>query len=250
MATLRRRLADVARSRETQRERRVGSALPRVALAGYTNAGKSSLMNALADAGVQVNDALFETLDPTTRRVVAEGHELLLSDTVGFIRHLPHQLVNAFSSTLEEVREADLILHVADASEPESRREAQAAAVVKVLEEIGAGEIPRLPVMNKVDRLDDDARVALRGRHPEALCVSALTGEGLDDLRAALAVAARERLVRLDVTIPFALSGLVASVYADGREVEREDTESGTHVRALMPPAAAGRIRAAIAGAG
>jgi GTP-binding protein HflX len=250
MATLRRRLADVARSRETQRERRVASAIPRVALAGYTNAGKSSLMNALSDAGVQVNDALFETLDPTTRRVVADGHELLLSDTVGFIRHLPHQLVNAFSSTLEEVREADLILHVADASEPELRREAQAAAVVKVLEEIGAGEIPRLPVMNKIDRLDEDERIALRGRHPEAVCVSALTGEGLDDLRSALARAARERLVRLDVTIPFALSGLVASVYADGREVEREDTESGTHVRALMPPAAAGRIRAAIAGAG
>jgi GTPase len=250
MATLRRRLADVARSRETQRERRVGSAIPRVALAGYTNAGKSSLMNALADAGVQVNDALFETLDPTTRRVVAETHEVLLSDTVGFIRHLPHQLVNAFSSTLEEVREADLILHVADASEPESRREAQAAAVVTVLAEIGAGEIPRLAVMNKVDRLDEDARLALRGRHPDALCVSALTGEGLDDLRAALARAARERLVRLDVTIPFTLSGLVASVYADGCEVEREDTASGTRVKALMPPAAAGRIRAAIAGGG
>lgn len=250
MATLRRRLDDVARSRETQRERRVGSAIPRVALAGYTNAGKSSLMNALSDARVQVNDALFETLDPTTRRVEADGHELLLSDTVGFIRHLPHQLVNAFSSTLEEVREADLILHVADASEPESRREAQATAVVRVLEEIGAGDIPRLSVMNKIDRLDDDARLALRGRNPEALCVSAVTGEGLDGLRGALARAARERLVRLDVTIPFTLSGLVASVYADGCEVEREDTAAGTHLRALMPPAAAGRIRAAIAGAG
>jgi GTPase len=247
MATLRRRLADVARARETQRERRTASAIPRVALAGYTNAGKSSLMNALAGAGVRVNDALFETLDPTTRRMDADGHEILLSDTVGFIRHLPHQLVNAFSSTLEEVRDADLILHVADASEPESRREAHAAAVAAVLEEIGAGEVPRLAVMNKVDLLDDDGRVALRGRHPEALCVSARTGEGLDALREALARAARERLERIDLTIPFAQAALVATVYEDGREVEREDTAEGTHIRALMPPAAAGRLRAAVA---
>ena len=139
MATLRRRLRDVARSRETQRARRVDSAMPRVALAGYTNAGKSSLMNALTGAGVSVDDALFETLDPTTRRVELDGHEVLLSDTVGFIRHLPHQLVTAFSATLEEAREADLVLHVADASEPEAHRgRARAAAVDEVLEEIGA----------------------------------------------------------------------------------------------------------------
>ena len=247
IATLRRRLADVARTRDTQRRRRTGTELTRVALAGYTNAGKSSLMNALAGAEVTVNDALFETLDATTRRVVADGHELLLSDTVGFIRHLPHQLVNAFSSTLEEVRDTDLILHVADASEDESRREAQAAAVVSVLEEIGAGDVPRLLVLNKIDRLDADERHALAHRHPDALRVSALTGEGLDDLRAALADAARDRLVAVDVTIPFRLSALVSDVYAAGREVEREDTAEGTRMRALMPPAAAGRLRAAIA---
>lgn len=247
IATLRRRLADVARTRDTQRRRRTGTDLTRIALAGYTNAGKSSLMNALADAEVTVNDALFETLDATTRRVVADGHELLLSDTVGFIRHLPHQLVNAFSSTLEEVRDADLILHVADASEDESRREAQAAAVVTVLEEIGAGEVPRLLVLNKIDRLDADERHALAHRHPDALKVSALTGEGLDDLRAALADAARDRLVAVDVTIPFRLSALVSDVYTAGREVEREDTAEGTRIRALMPPAAAGRLKAAIA---
>lgn len=250
MATLRRRLREVARSRETQRARRVASAIPRVALAGYTNAGKSSLMNALADAGVTVNNALFETLDPTTRRVECEGHELLLSDTVGFIRHLPHQLVNAFSSTLEEVREADLVLHVSDASEPEARRAAQAAAVASVLEEIGAGDIPRLSVMNKVDILDEDARLALRGAHPSALTVSAATGEGLDDLRHALAEAARSRLEPLDITIPYAQGGLVASVYADGREVTQESTDDGTRVRALMPPAAAARLRAALADGG
>lgn len=250
MATLRRRLGEVARTRETQRERRVASAIPRVALAGYTNAGKSSLMNALAGAGVKVNDALFETLDPTTRRIEADGHEVLLSDTVGFIRNLPHQLVNAFSSTLEEVRDADLILHVADASEPEMRRGAHAAAVGSVLEDIGAGDVPRLRVMNKVDVLDDDERLALRGRHPDALCVSARTGEGLDALREALADAARGRLERVDITIPFTLAGLVASVYEDGREVEREDVEEGTRIRALLPPAAAGRLRAAVADSG
>lgn len=244
MATLRRRLREVARQRDTRRERRVGSAVPSIALAGYTNAGKSSLMNALADAEVTVNDALFETLDPTTRRARVDGHEILLSDTVGFIRHLPHQLVSAFGSTLEEVRDADLILHVADASEPESRRAAQAAAVVAVLEEIGAGDVPRLPVMNKVDLLDEEERSALRGRHFDAIEVSAATGEGMDVLRAALAAAARGRLERVELTIPFDQAALVAAVYAEGTEVERTDDEDGTHLTALLPAAAAGRIRA------
>jgi GTPase len=248
MATLRRRLRDVARSRETQRERRVAAALPRVALAGYTNAGKSSLMNALTDAGVSADDALFETLDPTTRRVEADGHELLLSDTVGFIRHLPHQLVSAFSATLEEVRDADLILHVADAAESEGRRAAQARAVVEVLDEIGAAEVPRLPVLNKIDLVGEDERAALANREPEAVAVSATTGEGLDQLRRLLAESARARLTPVDVTIPYALAGLISSVYADGREVEQEATAEGTRVTALMPPAAVARLRAALNG--
>ena len=248
MATLRRRLRDVERSRGTQRERRVGSATPRVALAGYTNAGKSSLMNALSGAGVTVNDALFETLDPTVRRIECEGHELLLSDTVGFIRHLPHQLVKAFSATLEEARDADLILHVADASEPEARRAARARAVDEVLEEIGAGDVPRCMVLNKIDLVDDDDRQALRYRMPDAVQVSATTGEGLDDLVHHLAEAARDRLTRLDVTIPYEQSALVATVYEEGSEVEREELPEGTHVVALMPPAAAARIKAALNG--
>ena len=227
MATLRRRLRDVARSRETQRERRVASPIPRVALAGYTNAGKSSLMNALSGAEVSVDDALFE---------VCNGHEVLLSDTVGFIRHLPHQLVKAFSATLEEAREADLILHVADASEPEGHREARAAAVSEVLEEIGAADIPRLLVLNKMDLVSDDERVALRFRHPDAVAVSAVTREGLDALSARLADAARARLTYAD-------SGLIAAIYADGSEVTQEATEEGTRVHALMPLAAAARIR-------
>jgi GTPase len=250
MATLRRRLRDVTRSRETQRARRVAAALPRVALAGYTNAGKSSLMNALTGAGVSAHDALFETLDPTTRRVQADGHELLLSDTVGFIRNLPHQLVTAFSATLEEVCEADLILHVADASEPESRRAAQAAAVAEVLDEIGASEVPRLLVLNKIDLLGPDARAALANREPGAARVSAASGEGLDGLRRRLADAARARLTPVELTIPYALSGLISAVYSDGSEIEQEATAEGTRVRALMPPASAARLRAALNGAG
>jgi GTP-binding protein HflX len=246
MATLRRRLREVSRSRETQRERRVSSPMPRVALAGYTNAGKSSLMNALTDAGVSADDALFETLDPTTRRVACDGHELLLSDTVGFIRHLPHQLVKAFSATLEEVRDADLILHVADASEPEPRRAAQARAVAEVLDEIGAAEVPRLLVLNKIDLVGPDDRRALANRHPDAVQVSATTREGLDALAERLAEAARARLTPVELMIPYAQSGLIATVYSDGREVEQEPTEDGTRVRALMPPAAAARLQATL----
>jgi GTP-binding protein HflX len=248
MATLRRRLRDVARSRETQRGRRVDAALPRVALAGYTNAGKSSLMNALTGAGVRADDALFETLDPTTRRLEADGHALLLSDTVGFIRQLPHQLVSAFGATLEEVRDADLILHVADASEPEARRAAQARAVAEALDEIGAAEVPRLTVLNKIDLVDPEARAALARRQPGAVQASAATGEGLDRLRARLADAARARLTPVEVTIPYAMAGLISSVYSEGREVEQEATPEGTRVHALMPPAAAARLRAALNG--
>ena len=148
-------------------------------------------MNALSGAGVSVDDALFETLDPTTRRVECEGQEVLLSDTVGFIRHLPHQLVKAFSATLEEARDADLILHVADASEPEARRGDRARAVDEVLGEIGAADIPRVLVLNKIDLLPTDERLALAYRHPDAVQVSARTREGLDDPGALLAEARR-----------------------------------------------------------
>jgi GTP-binding protein HflX len=251
MATLRRRLRDVGRSREVMRGRRLAAAdVTRVALAGYTNAGKSSLMNALTGADVDVDDALFETLDPTTRAVEVEGLRILVSDTVGFIRHLPHQLVEAFRSTLDETREADLILHVADASEPEGRRAAQALAVEDVLEEIGAGEIPRILVLNKIDQVDPAERVRLANRHPDAVMVSALTGRGMDALAARLADAARSRLTRLEVMVPYARGGVISAIYAAGRDVEQEPGERGTLVRALLPAPDAARIRAALDGDG
>ena len=248
MGTLRRRLRDSARSREVMRERRLDSGLTRVALAGYTNAGKSSLMNALTGAGVTVDDALFETLDATTRALEHDGMRLVVSDTVGFIRHLPHQLVEAFRSTLDETREATLILHVADAGEPEARRAAQAAAVEDVLEEIGAGAVPRLLVLNKVDRVDPEERRRLANRHPDALFVSARTGEGVDALRDRLAAAARAGLTRLEVMVPYASGELISAIYAAGRDVEQEPGERGTLVRALMPARDAARIRAALNG--
>ena len=204
-------------------------------------------MNALSGADVSVDDALFQTLDPTTRRVACEGHEVLLSDTVGFIRHLPHQLVTAFSATLEEAREADLILHVADASEQEARRGDRARAVGEVLGEIGAADIPRVLVLNKIDLLPPEERLALAYRHPDAVQVSALTGRGLGELEHRLAEVARARLVALDVTIPYALGGLMAAVYAEGSEVTQEATEDGTRVHALMSAGAAARIRSALA---
>ena len=246
MATLRRRLADVARSREVQRGRRLGTGTLRVALAGYTNAGKSRLMNALTGAAARVNDALFETLDPATRRLERDGHEIVLSDTVGFIRNLPHQLVNAFSATLEEVRDADLILHVADAAEPEARRRDQAAAVAAVLRDIGADDVPRLRVLNKADRLTAGEREALAIAEREALLVSAATGEGLDGLLDALAERARGALSRVELTIPYERGAVLSELYAHGRDVEQEATPAGMAVRALMPPAAAARIRAAL----
>jgi GTP-binding protein HflX len=246
MGVLRRRLRDVARSHEVMRSRRTGSDLPLIALAGYTNAGKSTLMNALTGAEVSVNDALFETLDPTTRAFEHDGIRFLVTDTVGFIRHLPHELVNAFRATLQETREAHLVLHVEDASESEARREARRVAVEEVLEEIGAGDVPRLLVQNKVDRLDSMERVALANRDPDGVQVSALTGERLDGLRDRLAEFARSRLTRLETLIPYSEGRVLSAVYATGRDIEQEAREDGTFVRALLPAADAARVLAAL----
>ena len=248
MSVLRARLRDLERSRDIMRSRRVASAVPRLALAGYTNAGKSSLMNAMTGAAVQVNDALFETLDPTTRAFELDGTRFLLSDTVGFIRSLPHQLVEAFKSTLEETCDADLILHVADAGEPEERRLTREGAVLDVLNEIGAAHVPRLLVLNKVDVVDAEARRELGFRHPDAVEVSALTGEGLDVLRDRLVQFARSRLTQLEVLVPYTRGSIVSEIYTVGREVEQEAGPDGTLIRALVPPVDAARILASLNG--
>lgn len=247
MGVLRKRLREVSKSRDTMREERLASPTTRVALAGYTNAGKSSLMNALTGAEVDVNNALFETLDATTRAFSQDGMKVLVSDTVGFIRHLPHQLVESFKSTLDEVRDAHLILHVADASEDDEGRDARAAAVEEVLDEIGAGDVPRLSVMNKCDLLDAEDLAALRRQYPGSVFTSAITGAGLDDLRERLLHTARARWDRVELEVPYARGDVISAVYAHGREVTQDAGPEGTIIRALMPPADAARVRALLA---
>ena len=183
ISQLKRRLKDVSSSREVMRRSRLASRLPLVALAGYTNTGKSTLLNALTKGGASVNDQLFETLDPTTRAYEFEGQTYLLTDTVGFIRKLPHQLVEAFHSTLEETLVANLILHVADASAPEDELDVMIGAVDKVLDDIEAAAIPRLLVLNKADRIDPVQRSYLKRNYPDAIFISALKGDGLDFLQ-------------------------------------------------------------------
>src|SRR4051795_253427 len=189
IAALRRRLEHVKGTRAVQRAERERAHLPQVALAGYTNAGKSTLLNAMTGSAVGVRNRLFHTLDPTTRQLQIEGRPYLLTDNVGFIRKLPHQLVDAFGATLEETRLADLILHVVDASAEEEDRLEMLRAVEDTLEEIGAGERPRMLVLNKVDQLDAEQRDELHHRHPGAVQVSALTGEGLPELEEAIEAA-------------------------------------------------------------
>ena len=243
IAALRGRLAGARRTRATQRRARRRGGLPVVGLAGYTNAGKSTLLNALTGAGVQAADRLFETLDPTVRAYRAgDGRAVLFTDTVGFIRKLPHQLVDAFAATLEETVTADGLLHVIDASQPRPVREEQMRAVEAVLAEIGADDVPRLDVLNKVDLLDPDRRLDLRREHPDALPVSARTGEGLD----ALVDAVLSRFVALtpvELVLPFADGEVLASVYRDGRDVDVDhDRDDGVHVTAMLPVSAASRL--------
>ncbi len=186
MTALRRQVHETARRRERPRSRRRRNRVPSVALTGYTNAGKSALLNRLAGADVLVQDALFATLDPTVRRTqTPDGRPYTLTDTVGFVRHLPHQLVDAFRSTLEEVVEADLVLHVVDASAPDAMD--QVTAVRGVLYEIGARDHPELLALNKVDVAPPGWLAALRTAYPDAVPVSALTGEGVEELRQAIA---------------------------------------------------------------
>jgi GTP-binding protein HflX len=238
---LRRRLSRASQHRRTARKRRQRSETPSVSLAGYTNVGKSTLLNALTGAEVSSADRLFETLDPTTRAYVFGGRAYTLTDTVGFIRKLPHGLVEAFASTLEETLSGDLILHVADASADEEERRAQERAVEDVLEEIGAGEIPRLLVLNKIDLLDPTARRRLQNANPEAVSVAARTGEGLEDLEARIAAFFASRFEPVELLVPHGEGRELAALYALGAPIEREDTEDGVLIRAHLPEAEARR---------
>ncbi|HEU5106559.1 MAG TPA: GTPase HflX [Solirubrobacterales bacterium] len=237
IAALRRRLRETEKNRSVMRARRDSSSLPRVALAGYTNAGKSTLLNALTGAEVEVRDRLFHTLDPTTRTFELSGRDYLLTDTVGFIEKLPHQLVEAFKATLEETVLADLILHVVDASAPEERRLADMQAVDDVLEEIGAGEKPRLLVFNKVDLLSEEERRESELDHPEAVLVSAAEGEGLDRLRERIEEAFEETLTEVELLIPYSQGGRLHELHEVAGDLERTEREDGVLVHAKVPSA-------------
>jgi GTPase len=237
ISALRRRLTRLERNRGVMRARRERSSLPRIALAGYTNAGKSTLLNALTGASVGVGDRLFHTLDPTTRSLELSGRDYLLTDTVGFIEKLPHQLVEAFKATLEETVLADLILHVVDASASERRRLRDIQAVDEVLEEIGAGDKPRLLVLNKADLLDEEHRHEAGLVHREAALVSAIDGEGLDDLRERIEGAFAETLTEVDLLIPYTEGGRLHELHEVAGDLERTDREDGVLVHARVPAA-------------
>jgi GTP-binding protein HflX len=233
---LRRRLEGLSRQRATRRQERARNQTPTVALAGYTNVGKSTLLNALTGAGVSVQNRLFETLDPTTRAFEYDGRRYLVTDTVGFIRRLPHQLVEGFAATLEETLVADLVLHVLDATASDERLSEMVDAVDAVLAEIGASQLPRELVLNKIDGLDALRRRRLTAKFPDALQVSALTGEGLDDLRARVAQHFQERFEPVRLLVPYEDGAQLAELYALGAPVDgREDTPEGVLVRARLP---------------
>ena len=236
IALLKQRLRGLAAQRQIRRKERARAETPTVALAGYTNAGKSTLLNALTDAHVPVADRLFETLDPTTRGFELEGKRYLVTDTVGFIRRLPTQLVEGFASTLEETLVADLVLHVADAALPEGRLVEQIAAVESVLDEIGGSALPVELVLNKVDQLDAVARRRLANRFPDALAVSAVTGEGLDALKARVAERFADRFEDVRLLVPYDEGSALSALYALGAPIEeRSDTEDGVLIRARLP---------------
>ena len=279
IAALRRKLEHVKGTRAVMRAERERAALPTVALVGYTNAGKSTLLNALTGAQVGVRDRLFHTLDPTTRtirpragvaatdgngnangngrragqaghsngsdhmgRTGGAGRKYLLSDTVGFISKLPHQLVDAFGATLEETRRADLLAHVLDASAPEAKAATMQRAVEQTLEEIGAGERPRVLVLNKVDLLDEEERDELRLRYPKAVQVSGATGEGMDELGARFEADLEHMLCKVELLVPYADGGSLAELHELAGDLTRDDTPEGVRVKALVPKRAAERF--------
>jgi len=242
ISALKRRLEHVQSSRAVMRAERERAHVPLIALAGYTNAGKSTLLNRMTGAEVGVRDRLFHTLDPTTRSLRLEGRPFLLTDTVGFIRKLPHQLVDAFGATLEETKLADLLLHVVDASVDEDEMIEMLKAVDDVLDEIGAGEQPRLLVLNKADALDAESRLDVGLRHPGAVLVSALTGEGIDELGERIQQEFERSLADVELLLPYSEGARLAELHdVAGDQLEREDTADGVVIRAHLPEAEARR---------
>ncbi|MDQ2984841.1 MAG: GTPase HflX [Actinomycetota bacterium] len=236
VSVLRKRLDALARQRDTRRKSRKRSETPTIALAGYTNVGKSTLLNALTGSHVSVDDRLFETLDPTTRGFEVDGRRYLVTDTVGFIRRLPHQLVEGFSATLEETLVADVILHVLDASVSDEELDSMAGAVDSVLAEIGADELPVEVVLNKIDAIDPLRRRRFANEFPGALQVSARDGEGMDALRRRLAARFSERFEIVHLVLPYDAGHLLAELYAQGAPIdERVDRADGVFVRAHLP---------------
>ena len=240
---LKRRVDRLAQTRRTQRVRRVRATLPLITLAGYTNAGKSTLLNALTGADVSVRDRLFETLDPTTRAFRYRDRDYLLTDTVGFIRKLPHLLVDAFASTLEEASIADLLLVIVDAGLEASEIAAHQDTVAGVLAEIGADKVPRLTVYNKIDLLDAGGRSRLAARDTEGLQVAAATGEGVEELRVRIARFFEDQLVPVRLLVPYTDGAVTGRLRGLGADIREESTADGIIVEARLPRAEADRYR-------
>jgi GTP-binding protein HflX len=241
IAKLRAELREMDGTRETKRAERQRHQIPSVAIVGYTNAGKSSLLNRLTGAGVLVEDALFATLDPTTRRSeTTDGRIFTLTDTVGFVRHLPHDLVEAFASTLEESAQADLLVHVVDGSDPDPN--GQISAVRAVLSDIGAGDLPELIVINKADAASPDAITTLRTQYPQAAIVSARTGQGIEALRVAIEAGLPRPEVEIRALVPYERGDLINRIHQAGEFLTLEHTEKGTLVVARVHPVLAGEL--------
>ncbi len=236
MALLRKKIKGFGPAREAKRANRNRFEVPSVAITGYTNAGKSSLLNRLTSAGVLVENALFATLDATVRKsITSDGRPFTYTDTVGFVRNLPHQLVEAFRSTLEEVGQSDVIVHVVDASHPDPG--AQLATVRDVIGELGARDIPEIVAFNKSDLADDDQRLLIRGLEPRGVFVSARTGEGMDELLARIAEVLPAPEVEVTLLVPYDRGEVISRLHVQGRVISTDYREDGTLVKALVHPA-------------
>lgn len=244
MAKLRREISTMKNARDTKRAKREKSAIPQVAIAGYTNAGKSSLLNRLTRAGVLVENALFATLDPTVRRhETPDGRQYTLSDTVGFVRNLPHQLVEAFRSTLEEIAAADLIVHVVDATDSDPL--GQISTVREVIADAGAGAITELMVFNKIDLVNEQRQVELRGLVPGAVLVSTRTGTGIEKLESEIAALLPKPEVEFRGVVPYSRGDLVSRAHLSGKVLETEYLEEGTKLHAMVSEELAAELDAA-----